>query len=90
MPGNVYQGFDSRLQAEQAYRVAYAMGAVRRLYPRGVPAPALEPAVPTPDELMDAINATSDTFLGAQWHVVFQGRRPGIYPAWYVYNNIMP
>lgn len=79
IPGNIYQGFDSRLQAEQAYVVAYALGALRALPRRDV---ALPQALPIPETVMTAFEASSANFLGAEWHVVFKGRRPGIYPAW--------
>jgi hypothetical protein len=36
-----------------------------------------------PPEVMDAFQATDDNYFGADWHVVFKGRTPGMYPAWY-------
>jgi hypothetical protein len=83
VPGNVHQGFSERYEAERAYVVAFALGALRTLPSRqniGQPAPA--PASPTPEAVMEAFAAASDNFLGAEWHVVFKGKRPGIYPAW--------
>lgn len=82
VPGNVHQGFSSRLEAEQAYIVAYAMGCVRSLPRRGSTDRAPDPAMPTPTAILDAFGAVSDDFLGAEWHVVFKGKAPGIYPAW--------
>ena len=42
---------------------------------------ASAPATPMPDVLMDAFALALDDFLGAEWHVVFRGKRPGVYPA---------
>ncbi|KAI0281133.1 hypothetical protein BGY98DRAFT_932225 [Russula aff. rugulosa BPL654] len=39
-------------------------------------------AMPMPEELMAAFASASDNFLGAEWYVVFKGKRPGVYPAW--------
>jgi len=84
VPGNVFQGFDERREAERAYVIAYALGAVRVLPPRDAALRAHVPAaaIPTPEALMIAFADASDEFLGAEWHVVFKGKRPGIYPAW--------
>jgi len=82
VPYNVYQGFNSRLAAERAYVVAFALGAVRVLPGRGSSTrPA--PAAPAPDAVMCAFASADEYFLGAEWHVVFKGKRPGVYPAWY-------
>ncbi|KAF7980386.1 hypothetical protein HWV62_38178 [Athelia sp. TMB] len=80
---NVYQGYDSLIAAQQAYLVAYALRAVRILPPDNAPdgwVPSA--AIPTPEAVMGAFAASSATFLGAEWHVVFKGLRPGVYPAW--------
>jgi len=83
VPGNIHQGFDTRREAERAYVVAYALGAVRVLPSQGDAGQrALSPAIPVPDAIMNAFASSSDTFLGAEWHVVFKGLRPGVYPAW--------
>jgi hypothetical protein len=85
VPGNIHQGFTERREAERAYVVVYALGALRVLPPRnrqGQRVPAAAPATPTPQAIMAAFAGASDDFLGAEWHVVFKGRRPGIYPAW--------
>jgi len=37
----------------------------------------------TPERIMQAFASASDNFLGAEWHVVFKGSVPGVYPAWY-------
>jgi hypothetical protein len=83
IPGNIHQGFTHRHEAERAYVLAFAMGALRTLLARHnatqqVPAPAS----PMPDAVMSTFASASDDFLGAEWHVVFKGRRPGVYPAW--------
>jgi hypothetical protein len=83
IPGNIHQGFDSRYEAERAYVVAFALGALRILPPRrNAGQRPLASAIPTPEALMIAFASASDDFLGAEWHVVFKGKRPGIYPAW--------
>jgi hypothetical protein len=83
VPGNIFQGFDQRYEAERAYVVAFALGALHVLSPRdntGERPPA--PATPMPEAIMAAFASASDNFLGAEWHVVFKGLKPGIYPAW--------
>ena len=85
IPHNVYQGFRTRVEAERAYVLAFAMGSLRILPRREASAdtgPA--PGGPTPEALMQAFSVASDDFLGAEWHVVFKGKRPGVYPAWLV------
>ena len=84
VPGNIFQGFDSCREAERAYVIAYALGAIHVLPSRNaaLQGQVLAPAIPTPEALMVVFAEASDTFLGAEWHVVFKGRRPGIYPAW--------
>ena len=83
VPGNIHQGFDTRREAERAYVVAYALGAVRILPSRGdADQQAVAPAIPMPEAIMDAFASSSDAFLGAEWYVVFKGLRPGVYPAW--------
>ena len=82
IPGNIHQGFDHRHEAERAYIVAIALGAVHILPRRGDTSQTPTSAIPTPDTVMNAFANTSDEFLGAKWHVVFKGLRPGVYPAW--------
>ncbi|KIM87298.1 hypothetical protein PILCRDRAFT_3798 [Piloderma croceum F 1598] len=83
IPHNVYQGFRTRVEAERAYVLAFAMDSLRILPHREASAdtgPA--PGGPTPEALMQAFAMASDDFLGAEWHVVFKGKCPGVYPAW--------
>lgn len=80
--GNVYQGFSSRLEAERAYVIAYAMGCVRSLPGREANGRAPVAAMAIPPGMLDAFDIVSDGFLGAEWHVVFKGKAPGVYPAW--------
>ena len=81
--GNVHQGFDHRREAERAYILAFSLGALRVLPPcGGAVQQALAPAAPTPEAVMAAFADASDDFLGVEWHVVFKGKRPGVYPAW--------
>ncbi|KIM74213.1 hypothetical protein PILCRDRAFT_92724 [Piloderma croceum F 1598] len=83
VPGNIHQGFDTCLEAERAYVVAYALGAVRMLPSRDDAGSQLvSPAIPTPEAIMAAFSSASDNFLSAEWHIVFKGLRPGVYPAW--------
>ena len=62
--------------------LAHAMGAVRTLPRRGSAAVGPSPAAPTPQAIMDAFASMPDDFLGADWYVVYKGKRPGLYPAW--------
>lgn len=89
VPGNVHDSFLTRLQAEHSYLLAYAMGCVRTLRPRNngtsaVGAPPVIPAsaIPTPAAILEAFAQAPVDYMGAEWHVVFQGRAPGVYPAW--------
>jgi hypothetical protein len=81
--GNIHQGFTHRHEAKRAYVLAFAMGTLCTLRARHnascqVPAPAS----PMPDAMMSTFTLALDDFLGAEWHVVFKGKRPGVYPAW--------
>jgi hypothetical protein len=38
-----------------------------------------------PEAMMESFAGADDDFLGAEWHVVFKGKRPGVYPAWFVF-----
>ena len=83
IPGNIHQGFNDRREAERAYTLAFAMGARHILSARhdtGQEVPA--PAMPMTEAVMCAFASALDDFLGAEWHVVFKGKRPGVYPAW--------
>lgn len=78
----MHNGFNSRRDAERAYILAYAIGGVRAIpRKRGQGQPRI-PAAPMPETIMDAFAAAPEDFLGAEWHVVYKGKRPGIYPAW--------
>jgi hypothetical protein len=83
VPGNIHQGFSHRREAERAYVLAFAMGALRTLPARlNTGQPELGPAIPMPEALMTAFASASGSFLGAEWYVVFKGKRPGVYPTW--------
>lgn len=58
------------------------MDAVRILPPRGQSYAFHAPPAPTPEAFMDALQHVDDDFLGQEWHVVYKGKRPGVYPAW--------
>lgn len=58
------------------------MGGLRTLPRRGDVEYGPPPAAPTPQQVMDAFAAVPDDFLGAEWYVVYKGRRPGLYPSW--------
>jgi len=65
IPHNVYQGFRTRVEAERAYVLAFAMDSLRILPRREASAdtgPA--PGGPTPEALMQAFAMASDDFLG--------------------------
>lgn len=74
----MHESFLSRYDAERAYTLAYALGAVRRLgrYEH------LAPPAPPPASFIAALELVSDDFLGNEWHVVYKGKQPGIYPSW--------
>jgi hypothetical protein len=83
VPGNVHDSFTSHLDAERAYVLAYALGAVRVLQPRngwtrGTPAAA----APIPEAIMVAWAQAGDNFLGSTWYVVFKGICMGIFLSW--------
>lgn len=82
IPGNIHKGFERRYEAERAYVLAFAMGGLWTLPRRGAVECGPPPASPTPQEVMDAFAAVPDDFLGAEWYVVYKGRRPGLYPSW--------
>lgn len=66
-----------------AYVLAYALGAIRVVPDREGRFLQADAAAPTPEEFMDAMDAIDDDdFLGMKWHVVFKGKRPGVYPSW--------
>jgi hypothetical protein len=71
-----------RLEAERAYVLAYAMGALRTLPRRGSTTLGPAPATPTPQEIIDAFASLSHDYLGAEWYVVYKGKWPGMYPTW--------
>lgn len=84
VPHNIYEGFWNRYDAEVAYVLAYALGTVRVLPNRAGQALQTHVAQPTPEAFMTALERVDDEFLGMRWHVVFKGKRPGVYPSWYV------
>ncbi|KZP20364.1 hypothetical protein FIBSPDRAFT_954731 [Athelia psychrophila] len=82
VPRCVHKGFKTRVEAETAYIMAYAMGLVRSLPRRGDRTAPPAPSAPTPAAILEAFRAVDEQFLGPDWHVVFKGRSPGVYPAW--------
>jgi hypothetical protein len=84
IPKNVYQGFESHLEAEQAYLLAFALGCLRTCSRRGATLTDT-PADAMPKAVMESFAAAADDFLGAEWHVVFKGKCPGVYTAWFVF-----
>lgn len=79
---NIYEGFDSRADAERAYVLAYALGAVRVLANAGGDVQRNADPNPTLEAFMRVLRDAPDDFLGQEWHVVFKGKRPGVYPSW--------
>ena len=82
IPGNIHKGFVQRYEAERAYVLAYAMGALRTLPRRGSDDIGPPPATPTPQAIMDTFASMPNDFLGAEWYVVYKGRQPGLYSTW--------
>lgn len=66
--------------------MAYSIGAVRVLSAHRSEGRATAPAAPMPPVIMEAFEDADERFLEADWHVVFKGKTPGVYPAWYVYK----
>jgi hypothetical protein len=63
--------------------LAYALGCVRVLKHPDDPTPGeLVPAGPIPEEVMRAWERVKDDFLEESWHVVFKGKRTGLFPSW--------
>jgi hypothetical protein len=82
VPGNIHQGFDSYIQTEYTYVVAFAMVTLHVLPPQENSQLAPLPITPMPPAVMAAFSLTSSDFLEAEWHVVFKSKRPRRYPAW--------
>ena len=83
VPGNIHQGFSDCREAECAYFFAFAMGTLHTLPARhDISKEVLMAVRPMPEALMTAFASASDNFLGAEWHIVFKGKRPGIYLVW--------
>ena len=75
--------FGTRFEAERAYVLAYALGSVhvlKRCRDPSTSTPA--PATPMPESMLEAWAEVADDFLESEWHVVFKGKTPGVYPTW--------
>jgi hypothetical protein len=85
IPNNNYKGFETRCQAEQSYLLAGTLGCLYIL--SRDPSTPRAPAKPISEAVMAAFCASSDDFLGSDWHVVTKGRCPGVYPAWCILSS---
>lgn len=83
LSGSIFEGFSTRIQAERAWLLGNSLGAVRQLDAAGVA--RATPAAPYTEEAMLLFLGLSDDYLGTAWYVVSKGKRPGIYPCWYVF-----
>jgi hypothetical protein len=81
IPGNVHESFETRLEAECAYVLAYALGSVRVLQCCGEVNTDPAAAGPIPEDIMNAWAAAEADFLGNSWHVVFKGKHTGLFPS---------
>jgi hypothetical protein len=79
---SIYEGFKYRRDAERAYILAYTLGAVRLIPSANSSNLSTSQARPTPEAFVNALEDVADDFLGENWHVVFKGKRPGVYPSW--------
>jgi hypothetical protein len=71
------------LVTSSAYVLAYALGEVCVLKHPDDPTPGSPAAAaPMPDEIITAWREVGDEFLGSEWHVVFKGKRMGLFPSW--------
>lgn len=80
--GKIFEGYQSRLQAERAWLLGNMLGAVRQLDAAGTA--LATPAAPYTDDTMHLFLDLPDDYLGTEWHVVSKGKHPGVYPCWYV------
>ena len=81
--GNIHQGFFSHHKAKHTYIITFTMGALHCLLARhNMDQQAPASITPMPDVLIDAFASALDNFLGAEWHVIFRGKRSEVYPAW--------
>ncbi|KAF7974193.1 hypothetical protein HWV62_13239 [Athelia sp. TMB] len=74
------EGFPSILAANRAWDLAQSVGVIRRL-----DAANRVSRNPLPAYSLDTarmLRSVEGSFLGVEWHVVTQGRRPGVYPCW--------
>lgn len=93
--GSLYKGFNTRQEAECAYIVAFGLGIVQVIGGSSISSASSTSQLasprsivrlrPTEEEILDALQRASSTFLGVEWYAVFKGIRPGVYPTWYVH-----
>ena len=76
--GNIHESFSARYEAERAYTLAYALGAVHWVQRSG----NLALPGPPPALFMAALQNVDDDFLSESWHVVYKSKQPGMYPSW--------
>lgn len=98
--GALYKGFNSRQEAECAYIVSYGLGIVQVISgsfseslsseSESSTPTSIVRTRPTENELLNALQCASSTFLGVEWYAVFKGVHPGVYPTWYVRSNSYP
>ena len=69
--GNVHECFMSWYDAEQAYTLAYALGAMHCLGQQSCALPA-----PPPAGILVALKMVGDDFLGNKWHIVYKEKQP--------------
>ncbi|KAF7980031.1 hypothetical protein HWV62_40158 [Athelia sp. TMB] len=75
-----FEAFPSVLAARRAWDLACSVNVVRRLDSQNRIARVRLPAYSI--DVSRRLRAVADDYLGVEWHVVSQGRRPGVYPCW--------
>lgn len=90
-----YKGYDDVTQAQMAYMIRYSLGLVHVVKDgngtdsdTSTAPSSIVPRHPTEEQVYEALEHASNTFLGREWLVVFRGTRPGIYLSWYVSNYL--
>ncbi|KAF7972067.1 hypothetical protein HWV62_19135 [Athelia sp. TMB] len=95
VPHANYKGYDSVAQAQAAYMIGYGLGVVETVDgadggdDRSNAPTSIVSNDPTEEEIYEALERASSTFLGPEWVVVFRGVRPGVYPSWNFVSSIV-
>ena len=75
---SIHENVLSWYEAEHAYTLAYALGAVHQIGHNQL----LVSAAPPPTAFVRALDTVNDDFLGTEWHIVYKGKQLGVYLSW--------